>query len=195
MRRPKISPAKYVPVLEVLMDRDHKDWNRHWAELFNIFYPVLFTWNRMNRALDKWDVQEITTLAIERVYANLHKYNPEEGENLTFFSWVKVVNFNVRADYCRSKLNNDCIVYDENMIDKDYIAATDDMIDYSMKVKLIEKEVPREYARAFLLTNVLGMSHEEACKKLSVSSSTLRQRVHQARKYIKNNLIKHFELC
>lgn len=125
-----------------------------------------------------------------KTYKNLGKYN----EQNKFSQWICTIAANLCRDYLRSskfKIQNQT-TNDEEIINNISNKKTPEMI-YSQKErqKIILKEVnalPKKMKEAIILYEFEDYSYEKIAQKLKVPQGTVKSRINNARKILKERL-------
>ena len=125
-----------------------------------------------------------------KTYKNLEKYQ----EKNKFSQWICTIASNLCRDYLRSaKFKNSSITSNDDEILDNISTKKTPEIEYSLKErqKIILKEIdklPKKMKETLILYQFEDYSYEQIAKKLRIPEGTVKSRINNARKILKENL-------
>ena len=125
-----------------------------------------------------------------KTYKNLEKYK----EQNKFTQWICAIAANICRDYLRSAKfkNSNLTTHDDDILNNSATNKTPE-IEYSAKErqKIILKEInalPKKLKQAIILYEFEDYSYEKIAQKLKIPEGTVKSRINNARKILKEKL-------
>ncbi len=143
------------------------------------------------------DARDVTQDVFVKLFRSLHTFDTDKK----FFTWLYRMTTNASIDYLRSRRKRSL----ENSIEEqpEYYQETIPHPDGDGFARIESNEINgfirtladrlnSNQRRAFVLCDLEGMSSVETCKIMSCQKVTLRWYLHQARKNIRGEVVKHY---
>ena len=167
---------------------DHQAF-KNLVELYQGFvYSIAFRFTR-----DAEDAEDLTQDCFVRLWKNLHNYNP--GYKLK--SWIGKMITNICLDYLKSasRKNKMNVVRMETHFEVGDTKQEKELHASELQnviLQLAESLTPKQKA-AFILRDLEMLDVQEVCDLLNESAENLKSNLYHARKYIRENLLKHYK--
>lgn len=145
---------------------------RHWKRAYWTAYDVLYDHDR---------AQDVAQEGFVKVHRALQSYDLSRD----FASWLYRIVLNVAIDHKRRRDRDRSVPTDRinEMVDARRALIEDDEKAAKIeRVELVLSQLPDKYRIPLSCKDIEGMSVEEIAKLLDVSYSTIRWRLHKARK-------------
>ncbi|MEM8884103.1 MAG: RNA polymerase sigma factor [Planctomycetota bacterium] len=146
--------------------------NKHWKRAYWTAYDVLYDHDR---------AQDVAQEAFVKVHRALQSYDLARD----FASWLYRIVLNVAIDHKRRRDRDRSVPTDRinEMVDARRAHIEDEAKAAKIeRVELVLSQLPDKYRIPLSLKDIEGMSVDEIAKLLDVSYSTVRWRLHKARK-------------
>ena len=145
---------------------------RHWKRAYWTAYDVLYDHDR---------AQDVAQEGFVKVHRALQSYDLSRD----FASWLYRIVLNVAIDHKRRRDRDRSVPTDRinEMVDaRRALIEDDEKAGKIERVELVLSQLPDKYRIPLSCKDIEGMSVEEIAKLLDVSYSTIRWRLHKARK-------------
>ncbi|MHC4952720.1 MAG: RNA polymerase sigma factor [Planctomycetota bacterium] len=150
--------------------------NRHWKRAYWTAYDVLYDHDR---------AQDVAQEAFVKVHRAIQSYDLTRD----FASWLYRIVLNVAIDHKRKRDRDRSAPTDKinEMVDARK-AVTEDAQKAALieRVELVLQRLPEKYRVPLTLKDIDGMSVDEVARVLDVSYSTVRWRLHKARRLFRD---------
>lgn len=130
------------------------------------------------------DAKDLAQETFIKVYNGLEKYNPA----YRFSTWIFKIASNLCVDILRKKRIQVCPLDDQ--IKYDTVSAEDIYFHHRKRQEIdgVIQGLSDEYRMVILLYHKEGLSYDEICKILNLPMSKVKNRLHRARKILKERL-------
>ena len=163
-------------LLRRVQNRDEQAFDelvqRYWKRAFWIAYDVLYDHDR---------AEDVAQEAFVKVHRAIHTF--ELGRD--FASWMHRITLNLAIDHRRRKQRDRSIVTDKvvELVDarKAYVENEEQAATIE-RVETVLQTLPDKYRTPLVMKDIDGLSVDEVARILDVSYSTVRWRLHKARK-------------
>jgi len=149
---------------------------KHWKRAYWTAYDVLYDYDR---------AQDVAQEAFVKVHRAIHSYDLSRD----FASWLYRIVLNVAIDHKRKRDRDRSVPTDKinEMVDARRAVVEDQERAATIEqVEVVLQQLPEKYRVPLTLKDIDGMSVDEVAAILDVSYSTVRWRLHKARRLFRD---------
>ncbi|MFA7115738.1 MAG: sigma-70 family RNA polymerase sigma factor [Bacteroidales bacterium] len=137
------------------------------------------------------DAEDIAITSLYRAYIYLDRFNPK----FKFSTWLFSIARNTAIDQYRKKINASSLFIGENAQGMDFIedpvgSPEDNLIGEQLMSHIMDQieELGDNYRDIAKLRFIQDLAYEEIAQELNLSLSTVKTRIHRARKILLENI-------
>ncbi len=148
--------------------------NKYQNPVFKVILKIVGDWE---------DAKEITQDVFVKTFESLHQYN----SNYKFFSWIYRIAINKALAFVKQKKNFSPFEQWQPTIEY----STENDFDYDLRERQLKESVnqlPENYKSVILLKYYAGLCYDEIAETLGIPEKTVKSRLFDARKMLKNQL-------
>lgn len=162
---------------------------RAFGQLYNKYWNSMVSFIK-RMVVDEQIAEDIVQDTFIRIYKNLDKFNPKKS---TFSTWSHTIATNLAKNEIKRQNNQNYIL--RKWVEEHYELSRsktpeeelDKKLKYSYIFSVLDK-LTENQRKAFIHKDIYGLSIEETAKKLGISISATKNRLHRARKAFKSLL-------
>ncbi|WP_430809946.1 MULTISPECIES: RNA polymerase sigma factor [unclassified Carboxylicivirga] len=176
---------KHLELEEVLI-KLAKDNEASLEELFNYYYPRLYSFSKSFLKFDE-GIDDI----LQEVFVKIWQKRKSINSANTFNSYIFTITRNLLLNELRTRLNNENLKEEVKRLSLASEYSSVDQIEYSelrKKTNQLIEELPERQKEIFVLSRTEGLTHKEIAEKLGITTKTVEYHISLAIRYIKENL-------
>jgi RNA polymerase sigma-70 factor (ECF subfamily) len=155
-----------------------KDDTAALQELFNCFYPRLYSFSKTFLKLDE-GIDDILQEVFVRIWENRHNIKTPE----TFNSYIFTITRNLLLNELRSRLNNEKIkdkIFKKSVAQEYLLSEQIEFTELKEKIDQMVADLPERQREVFLLSRNEGFAYKEIAIKLDIAEKTVEYHISQA---------------
>jgi RNA polymerase sigma factor (sigma-70 family) len=173
--------------IEKLINNDRRAQLLLYEKCFSILMSVAIRYKN-----NEEDAKSLAISAFLKILTNIENYNPK----IPFEAWIRRISINNAIDdFRKNQKRKDIVEYkDEIKFEKNY---TINEYEYEIRAEELNSillKLPKATNTVFNLFAIDGYSHKEISERIGITINTSKWHVKEARKKLKNLLLKKQEL-
>ena len=168
--------------IKKLINQDRRAQLELYKKSFGILMSVAYRYKK-----NEEDAKSLSITSFLKVLTNIESYKP----NIPFNAWIRRIAINTAIDDFRKNSKHNLIEYsDEISTNENYTIN-----DYDLEIRAEELnnmilKLPKATKLVFNLFAIDGYSHKEIAEQLNISTNTSKWHVKEARKKLKEQILK-----
>lgn len=168
--------------IKKLINQDRRAQLELYKKSFGILMSVSYRYKK-----NEEDAKSLSITSFLKVLTNIESYKP----NIPFNAWIRRIAINTAIDDFRKNSKHNLIEYsDEISTNENYTIN-----DYDLEIRAEELnnmilKLPKATKLVFNLFAIDGYSHKEIAEQLNISTNTSKWHVKEARKKLKEQILK-----